>query len=269
MEVFETRDRAAIERFLRHHTAVHIYALADLDDFFWPDTTWYAASVEGEMRALCLVLATLDPPIVYALDASGAEPLRDLLRHLSPGLPDRFFLNLSLPLEDLFRGRGEFRTHGVHHKMLLEDRSPIEKLSGSGVEPLAMRDLPELQRFFREAAYAPGEREARFFEPYMLETGPYFGVREAGELISVGGVHVHSLQQRVAAVGNLATRPDRRRRGWGRAIAAAVCRELAGSVDQIGLNVEASNLGAIRCYEALGFRPVCSYLEATLSGWRS
>ena len=34
-------DKAVIEGFLRRNPLLHIYPLGDLDDFFWPHTTWY------------------------------------------------------------------------------------------------------------------------------------------------------------------------------------------------------------------------------------
>jgi hypothetical protein len=43
MEFERITDRDAIEAFLRRDVGAHVYALADLDDFFWPETVWYAA----------------------------------------------------------------------------------------------------------------------------------------------------------------------------------------------------------------------------------
>jgi ribosomal protein S18 acetylase RimI-like enzyme len=266
LQVEATRDRAAIEAHLRRDPAANLYALADLDDFFWRETRWYAARESGEIRALCLLLETLDPPILVALDSSGTAPLRELLEASSERLPGSFFLNLSPPLKSLFEGRGKLRWHGLHQKMILSNRRAIESEPARDVVRLAPADLEELQHFYQRDAYTNDERDARFFEPYMLEQGPYFGVRAAGQLIAVGGVHVRSASYGVAAIGNLATRPDRRRRGHGRTIVAAICRELH-AIPHIGLNVEVDNRAAIACYEALGFREVCRYLEATVSGW--
>jgi predicted GNAT family acetyltransferase len=68
----------------------------------------------------------------------------------------------------------------------------------------------------------------------------------------------------VAALGGIATRPDRRGRGLARAASAALCRALRPQVDLIGLNVAAANTSARRCYQALGFRDVCRYEELEL-----
>ena len=98
----------------------------------------------------------------------------------------------------------------------------------------------------------------------MLELGPWFGIREAGRLVSVAGVHVVSARTSVAGVGGIATRPDRRGRGLARAVTAALCRALREQVELVGLNVAAANASAIRCYRTLGFREVCRYEEMEL-----
>lgn len=264
MEVRETRDRDAIELFLRRDAAAHVYALADLDDFFWPDTTWYAGYESGEMRSLCLILKTLDPPILYALDPNEQTSLRELLSEVQARLPRCVFATFSPELESWFRAQGSFLPHGLHDKMILEDRGIASWVSTQQVESLDSANLAEVQSFLANEAYLGDERDARFFEPYMLERGPYFGIREAGRLVSMGGVHVHSRERSVAAIGNLVTRPDRRRRGLGRAVSAALLGALSRT-EHIGLNVQRTNSAAIRCYESLGFRRVCPYWEATVT----
>ena len=129
---------------------------------------------------------------------------------------------------------------------------------------LRVEHFEELRAFYAHDAYTDEERHGRFFEPYMLELGSFFGVREAGRLISVAGVHVVSARAGVAAVGGIATRPDRRGRGLARAVTARLCRALRERVDLVGLNVATANASAIRCYESLGFLPVCRYEEMEL-----
>ena len=40
------RDKHVIERFFRNQADLHVYSLGDLDDFFWPYTTWYALTID-------------------------------------------------------------------------------------------------------------------------------------------------------------------------------------------------------------------------------
>ena len=50
-------DRKEIETFLRKNTFLHIYGIGDLDDFFWPCTTWYALRENQSIKAIILLYA--------------------------------------------------------------------------------------------------------------------------------------------------------------------------------------------------------------------
>ena len=47
-----------VEAFCRRSPFVHLYALGDLDDFFWPHTTWVALRQGSEIRQLALLYTT-------------------------------------------------------------------------------------------------------------------------------------------------------------------------------------------------------------------
>lgn len=259
VEIATTLDKSLLEAWLRRDDGTHIYALADLDDFFFSDTTWYAASEGGQTRAVCLVLDRLALPIVYAIPLQEEDAaLAVLLEEISPLLPARFFVNLGLSLEPTLRRGRRFARVGQFQKMVWDGGEQVESVDVSRVEPLSLADRAELQSFYGGVSIDEG---GRFFEPFMLETGLYCGIRESGELVSVAGVHVFSERYGVAALGNIATRPDRQGRGLGRAVTAAVCRSLRGRAEHVGLNVKVDNARAIRCYEGLGFRVRCRYLE--------
>ena len=59
----------------------------------------------------------------------------------------------------------------------------------------------------------------------------------------------------------IATHPDHRGLGYGKAVTARICRSLLQTVDEIGLNVKADNCAAITCYERFGFETVAEYAE--------
>jgi predicted GNAT family acetyltransferase len=139
--------------------------------------------------------------------------------------------------------------------MALTDKSRLVNIDTSEAEGLSVSNLDEIMSFF-EQAY-PGN----FFEPRMLETKQYYGIRQSGALVSVAGVHVCSARYRVTALGNIATHPDYRGKGYGRAVTARVCKSLLSEIDHIGLNVKADNTSAIRCYEQLGFEAIGSFGE--------
>lgn len=146
--------------------------------------------------------------------------------------------------------------------MALRNPSALQSVDTAGVERLTMAELPEVDALYREAY------PDTWFEPSMLRTGLYFGLRRDGRLVSVGGVHVHSPAYRVSALGNVATHPRWRGRGLAKAVCARLCLVLKDSSDAIGLNVKADNQSAIACYRSLGFERVADYGEYDL-GWRA
>lgn len=110
-------------------------------------------------------------------------------------------------------------------------------------------------------------------------------------LVAVAGVHVYSEEFGVAALGNIAVHPSSRCRGLARTVTAGLLKNLLGccfsspssssnteehaatlckedsrttekrDISYIGLNVEASNSGAIKCYQRLGFTIVAEFYE--------
>jgi predicted GNAT family acetyltransferase len=124
-----------------------------------------------------------------------------------------------------------------------------------GVEQLSLADLPALQALYASAY--PGN----WFDPRMLETGCYYGLRRDGEIVSVAGVHVYSPRHRAAALGNITTHPAYRGQGLCTAVTARLCQGLRSHIDFIGLNVLVDNPAAIHCYEKLGFTMAGEYEE--------
>lgn len=265
MNFAETRDRARIERFLRLDIGAHVYALADLDDFFWPSTRWFAAERDGEYQAVVLLLEKLSKPIVYAVSAANHPATRALLEWLRAELPASFFYNLGPGLETSFTSDRDHEPEGRFWKMQLTNPALAGRVDTSRVEMLPAGAIDELRAFYEGGAYAADENDERFLEPYMVENWPYACVRDDGRIVAAGGTHVLSEHYRVAAIGNLATRPEYRSRGFGRAISARLCAVLHEHADHIGLNVHADNRAAIACYLGLGFERVIPYLEGTLT----
>lgn len=248
-------DRAAILGVLRDHRALHVYAIGDLDDFFFPYTSWFALEDGGQVRQIALFYTGVALPVVLAIAPERTDEMAALLRSMLPVLPRRFYLHVTPGAADALRAEYELSSHGLHRKMALVDPSRLDGIDTSAVAALGPADRAEVEAFY--AAAYPGN----WFDPRMLETGRYVGVREGGALASVAGVHVYSPAQRVAALGNIATMPASRGRGMGAAATAALCRMLSKDCDTIGLNVHAENRGAIGLYERLGFAVVGDYEE--------
>lgn len=257
MPVISLHQKDQIEPVLRRNEFLHIYALGDLDDFFWPFTTWYALEDAGELRAVLLLYTAFETPTLIALADPPYEPLHELLRAARRLLPPRVYAHLSPGgREALGPVRAESR--GPHLKMALVYPN-LGVPARDAVQRMTAADLPDLRALY--AAGYPGN----WFDPRQIETGHYYGLRVNGDLVSAGGPHVYSPGQRVAALGNIVTHPDHRGLGYAAAVTARACAELQATVDHIGLNVKADNAAAIACYRRLGFRPVAEYEEAMLS----
>lgn len=249
--------RPAIESFLRQDPHLHLYELGDLDDFFWPYTTWFASQSDGQVDALFLLYSGGSLPVALALASpgSGLERLRALLEASLPLLPRRFYCHLTPGLDGALAGAYRLEPHGRYLKMALTNPSGLDAIDTAPVIPFTPSDAEELRRYY-DAAY-PGN----WFDPRMLATGCYYGIRRDGQIASVAGVHVHSSRTRAAALGNIATAPAYRGQGLGKQVTARLCQELRKTVDHIGLNVHAGNAPAQAVYTRLGFTPVAEYDE--------
>ena len=247
-------DRACIEAVLRRNAPVHIYAIGDLDDFFWPRTTWYALDTPRPDEVALLYRAHEAATLLLLEDTPGSRPL---LAAIAPLLPPRFYAHLHPDLVPTLAQSHRFESKGMYEKMLLDDTDGIQQLGCPEAQVLGPDDLEELRELY-EQSYPD-----HAFDSRMLETGQYVGLRLRGSLVSVAGVHVFSPRYGVAALGNVTTHPAARGRGWGRRVTARCCQQLLTTVSMIGLNVRADNLPALCCYRSLGFQRVHRYVE----GW--
>ncbi|MEO6457571.1 MAG: GNAT family N-acetyltransferase [Chloroflexia bacterium] len=259
MKVSSLHDKEEIERFLRHNTFLHIYSIGDLDDFFWENTVWYALKHEGEIKQIILMYTALEMPTVLAFTEQPEDEMRGFLGSILPLLPSRFYTHLTQGLRSLLEEDYEVQCHGTFYKMALTDMSRLDMVDTSSVTGLTSSDLGEVAELYK-VSY-PGN----WFDPRMLETGHYYGLRRDNALIGVAGVHVYSDKYKVAALGNVTTHPQYRGQGIATACCASLCHELSRTVEHIGLNVKADNKGAIASYRKLGFEAIATYEECTVS----
>ena len=260
MTLVELRDREELGAFLRRRAAVHAYELGDLDDFFWPHTRWFGWKADHELEQVVLLYGEPEPPVLIAL-TDDAHAMKQLLRAVSADLPTSVYAHLSPGGLDALAPRLIPAHEPVaHQKLTLVDRDALEVHDRGDVEPLASSDLLEVTAFYARAY------PETWFQPRMLETGRYVGIRRDGELVCVAGVHVWSPAYAVAALGNVATVPDARGQGLATAACARLCRTLLDDgIDVISLNVRADNAAAIRSYEKLGFAHAADYVEVLLA----
>jgi len=175
-------DREIIGAFLRRNAPLHLYALGDLDDFFWPSTLWYGLERDGELRQLILGYLAETLMVVHALIDGPIGELCELLTRVRPLLPPQVYAHLSPGASEALAAHYDRESHGLYDKMLLQAPERLAGTEASDVERLSASNLPELQALY--AASYPGN----WFDPRMLETGHYYGLREEGELVSVAGL---------------------------------------------------------------------------------
>ncbi len=197
--------------------------------------------------------------VLWLAIGENLSSMRHLLQSAMHLLPRSFYAHLSGDLSTVLTTQYRLDSYGLHYKMALVDASRLELIDTSEVIQLTETDLEELQTLYR-VSY-PGN----FFDPRMLETGHFYGIRHDAMLVSVAGVHVYSPRYKVGVVGNVTTHPAYRGKGLGTAVCARLCRELLRTVEHIGLNVKADNAAAIASYKRLGFEVVGEYEEALLS----
>jgi ribosomal protein S18 acetylase RimI-like enzyme len=149
--------------------------------------------------------------------------------------------------------RYELTPLGPHWKMGLAAR--IAGPPDEAVVQLAPEHADEVVAFYAESY------STSYFEAVNLVRGPHVAIRDHRGIAAIAGVHVYSPAMRVAALGNIATRPDARGCGHARRVTAALCRLLQSEIDVIGLNVRADNAAAIACYRRVGFEVRHAYAE--------
>ncbi len=260
MRIAESRDREALAYFFRRNESAHAYGLADLDQPFWPAVRAFVGEEGGEIAAVALLLDVLGVPLLYAVAPPGHEPTKQLLNAIRTEIPQPCGATLGLGIAGAL-GRA-FDSEGEFLKMrLAREVTQRDIADGPQVSRLGPADLAEAEEFYGERAYAPGE--GGFFLPYMLELGPYFAIREDGQIVAAGGVHVLSDRYGVAGLGNIATAPDSRSKGFATVITRALCEELIPRIPVIALNVRRDNTPALKCYTRIGFEPALCYEE----GW--
>ncbi len=179
MKAIYLHSKEIIESFLRRDIYLHLYSLGDLDDFYWQYTQWLALSANEKILSLALLYIGLDMPTLLALDSKdNIENMRRLLSSTIHLLPDKFYLHISPGLADTLSEKYVLEPHGEHYKMALKNPQVLNEIDTSRVEKLGIDEHEDLLTLYRESY--PGH----WFDPRMLETGQYYGIREAGELVS-------------------------------------------------------------------------------------
>lgn len=248
-DIIRLSEASDIKRRLEHDRVWSAFSLADLDPGRAGCSTWFGPE---HSTAIVLVYNAYDPPIVFCSGGVG-ECEAILAAPEVVARTSRVYINLRPEARGI--AQRAFSTLELRPMIRMQLDVPVTTNGADELVRLGPADLAEVQQLYAE------DRPA-FFLPSQLEDGVYFGIRDEDGLVSIAGTHVVSLEQSVAALGNVYTTPKRRNRGLAAATAGAVSQELQQrGIRTVVLNIMASNLAARRVYERLGYREYCDYFE--------
>jgi hypothetical protein len=128
MLVRTVHDRGELAELLRREPNLHAYELGDLDDFFWPYTSWYR---HGDAVAL-LYHGGGQPVLIALADPDGSRSLSELLEGLLPLLPRRFHAHLSPGVDSVLAKHFSEEPGGPHLKMALTDPARLRLVEPAG-----------------------------------------------------------------------------------------------------------------------------------------
>jgi len=130
-------------------------------------------------------------------------------------------------------------------QMIMEDPSQLKCREFTETYRLTSEDTDDLREIYKLSG-TPA------WTPNALNLGPFFGVRNDEErIIAVAGVHFVSKYG--AEIGNIATHPEFRRKGYAQCCVAAVTREVLRESERVVLHFFSDNLPAQSLYEKMGF----------------
>jgi ribosomal protein S18 acetylase RimI-like enzyme len=123
-----------------------------------------------------------------------------------------------------------------------------EHLTGAGFPEaitLGSADVPEMIDLVTRTEPGP-------FLPRTVELGDYLGIRRGGALVAMAGERMRP--QGWTEISAVCTDPDYRGQGLASRLMGALIAAIQLRSERVFLHVLATNTGAIRLYEELGFR---------------
>ncbi len=119
-------------------------------------------------------------------------------------------------------------------------------------EPMRLQDLDAVRRIERQSFTTPWSYEAFVSELLENDNARYLVARDGADVVGYVGLWIILDEGHIT---NVAVRPDRRGRGVGRCLLAAITRVArAHGARRMTLEVRKSNVRAQKLYASLGYR---------------
>jgi predicted GNAT family N-acyltransferase len=255
--VIQIFDKNRLEIYFKNDPFLNIYQLGDLDDLFWQYSQWYGSEENEKLKAVILLYKKPKFPVLIALGSSNKLELQELLKAVMPELPGSVYCHLSDGLKEIVIQDYDFQSKGKFLKMKLAGETLIASFRGEYglVRVLTEGDLHAIEELVIKNS------PSAWLDKELVQSGFYHGIYKGEKLVSMAGVHVFSKRYNVAALGNVMTSQEERNKGNAAIVTASLCDQLLNSVKYIGLNVQADNHYAIRCYGRVGFEEHTYYEE--------
>jgi ribosomal-protein-alanine N-acetyltransferase len=228
-----------------------LYALGDLDPREYPLCDWRAKL--RRQPAVVLIYRGFSIPVLFTFGAPA--DVEELVQ--SKPLPAEAYLHVRPDIALMLRAY--YQITDINQMMRMIFKGTVGERSRE-VARLNESEIPALLELYD--VRRSGSEDSIFFNPTMVTRGCYYGIWDQKQLLAVAGTHLVNEAEGVAGIGNVFCRPSYRGQGLGRAVTAAVLKELTHrGIETIGLNVGVSNQPARRLYQSLGLIDYCHYQE--------
>lgn len=250
----KVKDKELIFNHLKNDVFQFAYHIGDLNDFFFPDCTWFAFLDKGKLKDVILLYSGLSIPTLLVFGSSNYIP--SLIKGIINDLPQKFYCHYQEEYSRYFDQHFMIQPLGTHLKMKLSDNC-VNKPYTKNMNCIQLKQGDkEILNNFYQIAYPNS-----YFESYMLQTGKYYGIKIKNEIKSVAGVHVYSERYQIAVLGNISTHPNMRGKGLAKDCIIELLNSFKGKIDYVGLNVKEDNSSALNLYKRLGFSVHSVYKE--------
>jgi GNAT superfamily N-acetyltransferase len=246
-------DEAAIAASLEPQRLWTAYALADLEPPYRRHARYIGAAAGDKLPAIVLVYTA--PGFTGLLPYGDTAGVEAIVRR-APDLPASPFLLVGEEHVDAVGIRYRLLERSAMHRMALS-RAAFRPAPGRHVVVrLTPADAAGIRGLYAVEGLNP------FVDEAILGHAVFFGAYREGELVAIAGTHTWSRRYRIGAIGGVFTRPDARGQGRATATTGAVAAALFDAgVDDVVLNVSATNRPALSAYSRLGFATIREFVE--------